>query len=382
MKKIIKLIFRMLGLVLTVAVIVVGGYIGYVLIQYDRIADNKILEIDKRSDDIIAFDKDEVFSISTYNIGFGAYRPEFDFFMDTGYMADGTETQGKSSRAISKESVIEATNGVIQTIKEKDPDFILYQEVDTKSDRARNVNQHEMIASAFSDYDAVHAINFHSAYLFYPLSNPHGKSTSGITTLSRYQIDESVRRSFPITKAFPTKFFDLDRCFSVSRFKLNENKQLVVINLHMSAYDQGGTIRAKQMTMIKEVFAKEYDLGNYIVLGGDFNHDLLKNNPLFQYEHETAKPNWMGFTQLKPDWLQEIDFENDITEHMRVATDDTTSTCRGSDIPWKGNETIAYTAVVDGFIVSDNIEIVKVVNIDNNYEFSDHQPAYMEFKLA
>ncbi len=381
MKKVIRIFLKTIISILVASVAIVVVYVGYVMVQYSRIKDNQQLSIDVKSQETLSLNKDKTFSVSTYNIGFGAYRPEFDFFMDTGYLADGTPTKGHSSRAISKASVIEATEGVISTLKDKNIDFMLYQEVDTSSDRSHHVNQHTMLSEAYENYDAVHASNFHSAYLFYPITNPHGKSNSGITTLSKYKVDESVRRSFPVTSAFPAKFFDLDRCFSVSRYNIDSDTQLVLINLHMSAYDKGGTIRAKQIKMIKEVFTEEYSKGNYIVMGGDFNHDLLKNNPEFQYENEEDKPSWMGFTQLKPDWLQFIDFDNDLTANMKVGTDDTTSTCRGSDMPWIGNEDIIYTAVIDGFIVSDNIDIVNVTNIDNNYLYSDHQPVVMEFKF-
>ena len=40
-----------------------------------------------------------------------------------------------------------------------------------------------------------------------------------------------------------------------------------------------------------------------------------------------------------------------------------------------------YTCVVDGFIVSDNIEINLVENVDNQFLYSDHNPVYMEFTL-
>ena len=49
--------------------------------------------------------------------------------------------------------------------------------------------------------------------------------------------------SFLSTALFITKFTDLDRCFLISRLGLDNGKELVLINVHLSAYDQGGTIR-------------------------------------------------------------------------------------------------------------------------------------------
>lgn len=372
LKKVIVGISATIGAVLAIVV----SYVGYVLIQYHRIADNQILEITKRSD--MAIDKNNSYRIATYNIGFGAYRPDYSFFMDEGYMADGTKVVGKSSRAVSKESVIESTNGVIEEIKKQDVDFIFYQEVDTDSTRSYHVDQCQIITDSFNKYDYNFAVNYHSAYLFYPFTEPIGKSNSGVLTLSKYKIDLAIRKAYPISDSFD-KFFDLDRCFSVSRMSVGD-KELVLVNSHMSAYDKGGYIRAKQIDMMKTFCQEEINKGNYLIYGGDFNHDLLKNNPQYQYE-EGERPEWMNFTQLKPDWLASIDYENDLVAHMVPAVSDNIPTCRDADLPLIGYENDLYKSVIDGFMVSDNIEIISVTNIDNGFEYSDHQPVVLEFKF-
>ena len=379
MKKTTKKILIGLGITFSSVIAIVVGYVGYVLIQYNRIEDNTILGINKISNLDLNIEENNIFTISTYNIGFGAYRPNYSFFMDEGYMADGTKVVGKSGKAESKESVIEATDGVITEIQNQNVDFAFYQEVDTNSTRSHHVNQNEMICEAFSNYDNVHAINYHSAYLFYPFSDPIGKSNSGLTTLSKYKIKEATRKSYPISSGFD-KFFDLDRCFSVSRISVNDSQDLVLVNSHMSAYDEGGKIRAKQIEVMKSFFDEEVNKGNYVIFGGDFNHDLLKNNPNFQYE-EGKEPDWMHFTQLKPDWLASIDYEKDLIENMQVAISDNAPTCRDADLPLIGYENDLYKSVIDGFIVSKNIEIIDVTNIDNGFEYSDHQPVIMKFSL-
>ena len=53
-------------------------------------------------------------------------------------------------------------------------------------------------------------------------------------------------------------------------------------------------------------------------------------------------------------------------------------TCRSTDIPYtKG---VNYTSVLDGFIVSDNIEAT-AINIDADFEYSDHNPVLLNFRL-
>lgn len=377
MKKGLKRTLIGIGIGLGAVAVVLIGYVGYVLIQFNRIEDNLKLDIENKASSN-ELEVGKTYNISSYNIGFGAYRPNYSFFMDEGYMADGTKVVGKSGTAESKESVLESTNGVINEIKNKAVDFAFYQEVDTDSTRSYHVNQRQMISDAFDNYDNAFAVNYHSAFLMYPFNDPIGKSNSGILTLSKYKIKDAVRRSYPISDGLD-KLFDLDRCFSVSRISIGD-KELVLANSHMSAYDKGGVIRAKQITMMKEFFKSEVDKGNYVIFGGDFNHDLLKNNPLYQYE-DNNKPEWMNFTQRKPDWLASIDYEHDLIDEMFVATSDNAPTCRDCDLPLIGNEDVLYKSVIDGFIVSKNIEVNEVTNVSNCFEYSDHQPVIMNFTL-
>ena len=71
------------------------------------------------------------YTAATYNIGFGAYTPDYTFFMDEGVMADGVKTVSEHSTAVSCESVLACTQGAIDTLDELDLGFVLLQEVDT-----------------------------------------------------------------------------------------------------------------------------------------------------------------------------------------------------------------------------------------------------------
>ena len=148
-------------------------------------------------------------------------------------MKDGTAVQGTHSRAQSKDIVNSNIGGALRTMQSLSPDFCLLQEVDTKATRSFGIDEAAMIRAAMPGYASVYASNFHSAFLAYPLQEMHGSVQAGLLTLSRYEIDEAVRRSYPVDNSFPTKFFDLDRCFSVQRLPVEGGKQLVLINSHM-----------------------------------------------------------------------------------------------------------------------------------------------------
>lgn len=365
MKKGWKIAGMSLLMVILLILTILLSYVAYLSANYYRIEDNLAVTVNNNKEEMVVLGN--TYSISTYNIGFGAYSHDFSFFMDSGEMLDGTKVSGKESRGKDKETTLYNTNGAIDVIMRLGADFSFFQEVDVKADRSHYVNQYEMIATSFEDYSNSYVENFHTGYLAYPLTNPIGASKSGQVTLSKYKIDESVRRSFPVDESFIQKFFDLDRCFEVNYLPIqNSTKYLVLINLHMSAYDEGGKIREKQLDMLLSFMQNEYDKGNYVIAGGDWNHDIADSI------------NTFSSAQKVPEWVKEIS-DDELPEHFAFAKDTHVATCRSTDMPYEKG--VNYTVVLDGFLVSDNIQIDSIENIDTDFEYSDHNPAYMTFTL-
>ena len=163
-----------------ILVLVLVVYIGYLFASYHRIEDNLELEVEKPAEGNVdeTLKTGTEYSALTYNIGFGAYTPDFSFFMDG----------GKSSWAKSKESVLETVSGAGKLAASYDPDFALIQEVDLNSTRSYHVNEYELLKESFPEYDSVFAQNYDSAFLFYPFTQPHGRSRSGLGLFSRYPV--------------------------------------------------------------------------------------------------------------------------------------------------------------------------------------------------
>ena len=376
MKKAVKITAIVLASLIGLFILIVAGYVIYVAAQYYRIDDKVKLGVSGTAEhESVSLNTE--YSVMTYNLGFGAYSPEYSFFMDTGVMTNGKKVEGKYAKGMSKKDVRKNVNGQIELAKERSADFFFFQEVDRKADRSYHINMKAEMSNALSGYCTSYALNFHTANLLYPFSDPIGKSESGILTASRYKIESSLRRSFPITSSFPDKFFDLDRCFSLSYIPVEgSGKYLTLLNLHMSAYDEGGKIRAKQLKMLNEVLAEERSKGNYIVAGGDFNHCLIAD----EFDSDEEALNYFKSEQKVPDWVKNsILHQNEIAEGFQIVAPMNAATCRGADIPYK--EGVNYSTVIDGFIVSDNIEIIKYETVDTAYAYSDHNPVYFEFRL-
>ncbi len=355
MKKILKILLA----IFLVIVIVVIGYVAYLLIQYSRIPDNTDIVPQNAHNDAMVT-TDTVYTVVTQNIGFGAYTKDFTFFMDG----------GKLSRAKNKESVIDCVNQSADTVLNLSPDFVLFQEVDTDSTRSHHVDQSELLKSRFKTFSNTFAINYHSAYLAYPFTSPHGASNSGILTLSKYDFSTAKRRSLPISESI-TKFLDLDRCYSVSRIPTENGKELLIYNVHLSAYGGNAEIRTAQMTMLLNDMKEEYLKGNYCVCGGDFNHDFTGDS--------TQKLN--GGSSVDFGWAQPFPenlLPKELSRCINYSDEKLIPTCRNCDIPYEeGN----FTIIVDGFLVSQNVTAVSVENVHTGFVYSDHNPVVLKFSL-
>ncbi|MGX7244684.1 endonuclease/exonuclease/phosphatase family protein [Enterococcus quebecensis] len=345
---------------LAICITIILAYVGYVYFSYSRIADDLPVKISQKAKVKQALTNKE-YKITTFNIGYGSYTPDYTFFMDG----------GKQSKAVSKESVIKNISGAINTTKNIDPDFALFQEVDEKATRSRNVNEVTQINQEFNEYSSVFATNYDSAFLMYPILDPIGKSKSGILTLSNNEIEASTRYSLPIETNF-NKFFDLDRAFTVSKIPVENGKYLMLYNVHLSAYIKDQKIQKEQVHKLFDHMENEYKKGNYVVGGGDFNHDLLDSST------ETFKND----TTEEYTWLQPFP-KKELPENLQVAalseTKKPVPSVRNLDKPYQKGE--SFVALIDGFIISDNVENINGKVIDAGFNNSDHNPVELTFKL-
>lgn len=375
-KKIIKIVCIVLACIVALFALIVGIYVAYVALQYYRIDDNQTPEIENARTEKVR--TEQTYSLLSYNLGFGAYSPEYSFFMDTGEMNDGTKVAGIYAKGMNKADVEKNVSGQLAVSKAQNADFYFFQEVDVKAHRSYKINMYERAKAEFAEYSAVYAENFHTANLLYPFNDPIGKTNAGILTLSRYSTERAVRRSFPITENFIDKLFDLDRCFAVHYLPVEgSEKQLALINLHMSAYDEGGIVRAQQLEMLNGVLKEERAKGNYVIAGGDFNHCLIADNG-FDSDEEALQYFESG--QKTPDWVKNSVLHNsELAEGFQIVASLNAATCRGADIPYEAG--VNYSTVIDGFLVSDNVTIVSEQTVDTQYAYSDHNPVLLQFKL-
>lgn len=332
-----------------------GAFIGIMTFLDEKPDEVKSITIFNNQVRIVPIDEELV--ITTYNIGYAGLGKEQDFF------ADG----GNRSRAFSEEEVMTNLQAIVEVLDTTNSNFMILQEVDKDSSRSFKVNQVDFLKGLYPNFSHSYGRNYYVRWVPVPLLNPMGKVESGVMTLSKYNALEANRFQFPGGERWPVQIFELDRCFVETRLNTTGGKELVVINLHLSAFDKGGLIREQQLQYLKNHILKEYEKGSYIIAGGDWNHNLPGSDPS---RFETTE-EW-------PFWLKDLP-ESFKIESFRWGIDSSVPTVRTLEKDYVEGEN--FRAVIDGFLVSDNIEILKVQGIDTDFDNTDHNPVVMRFKL-
>lgn len=296
------------------------------------------------------------FTALIWNIGYAGLGENMDFFYDGGIHVRDTYDNTLENLSNIKD-FIQGTDSI---------DFVLLQEVDRDSKRSYFLDMKDTLTGVLEGYHGYFAPNYKVFFVPVPPSRPMGKVFSGLLTLSGPAPYGAFRHSFPGNYTWPKSLFMLDRCFLVTRYKLQGQKELIVINTHNSAYDEDGKLRTEQMNYLKGFLEAEYDKGNYIIVGGDWNQTphgfrpAFKNN-VFDMENLQHVPE--AFMPKGWSWH----YRSDIPTNRRVKA------------PY--HSTSSPTAVIDFFLVSPNIKVSEVEIFNMNFKYSDHQPVFIRFKL-
>ncbi|WP_242831991.1 endonuclease/exonuclease/phosphatase family protein [Butyrivibrio sp. VCD2006] len=302
---------------------------------------------------------DNSYTIMTWNIGFGALDENDDFFMDG----------GKDVRSNTAAEVDENIAGIRETIEQISPDFAILQEVDRNSDRSHRRDEVELITSGFSDFSSTFAYNYKVFYIPYPIP-PIGKVEGGLLSFSRYNIESASRIALPCPFSWPERLGNLRRCLLVSRIPVGDvGKELVIVNLHLEAYDSGEG-KAAQTALLKNYLENEISKGNYVVAGGDFNQTFSNIDtsayPVFEGNWQPGKIN-----------------AEDFSSNFQICMSNNSPSCRSLATPYVGADDSTFQFyVIDGFLVSKNVEIEDLQTIDCKFKYADHNPVVLKFKIV
>ena len=113
----------------------------------------------------------------------------------------------------------------------------------------------------------------------YPLPNVTGRVNSGIQTITAdLKVRSAEQIALPTAFKWPLRICQPKRCLLVTRIPLEESgRELVLINLHMDPWEDGDG-KNEQTQFLAGFMQAEYELGNYVIAGGDFNQAFPKDN--------------------------------------------------------------------------------------------------------
>ena len=347
-KKILQGIAALLGLVILAA----AGLIGYLTATEYRPEETEPVEVLSAGDQTLS--PGSQLTVLTFNTGYGGLGQAQDFFMDGGEMVRPKRADVEVNLA-----------GIQSALQEQAADVYFLQETDRCSKRSYKIDETAMFRDALGMSSAF-GCNYRCTYVPYPLPTI-GKVESGLLTLTNFSVSDASRAALPVPFSWPLRIANLKRCLLVERIPIADSgRELVLVNLHLEAYDDGEG-KAAQTKKLAEFLSSEYEKGNYVIAGGDFNQtfpNVLEKYPITQTE------NW------EPGVLDAEAFSGFAT----LAYDDSTPTCRLLDAPYQPGTTQVYG--IDGFIVTANVSVEAVETIDLGFQYSDHNPVKLTVSLS
>ncbi len=316
-----------------------------------------LLALEIRDNAAAILEKGAPFSVVSFNIGYCGMDAGADFFMDG----------GRGSRSASPERTRTNLRRIAAFLAGEQADLILLQEVDRRASRSQRVDQLHELQQRLAGHGGVFALNYKVPWVPVPLARPMGAVESGLLTLSRFRVESARRHRLPGQEAWPRQLAELDRCVSECRLPLKGGGELVLLNLHLSVFDRGGRIRRQQLDWLRERLLAEYRNGRHVIAGGDWNHGLPGSDPQ-RFPATRAASAW--YMPLPPDFTP---------PGFAWALDPDRPTVRASSTPYRPGE--SFVAVIDGFLVSDNVAVRQAVVRDLDFANSDHNPVRAVFSL-
>lgn len=371
----IKRILKVFLVLITLVVVFAVGFVLTLQVFEYRPADVTELSVDQNLENVNTnyVSLNQTIRVLTFNTGYASLSATEDFVMDGGVKA-----------RMDSQALVEANiSGIQGILEDEQADIYLLQEVDVDSDRSYHTNQLATYSDALQ-MPVTLGYNYRVIFVPFPFEfgQMMGKVNSGIVSYFSYYVEDASRIQLPGSFPWPINLANLKRCIVVHHLPIDgSDKQFVVINVHLSAYDDG-TMRVQEMEALKNIIQEEKDLGNYVLVGGDFNQtfpnavNVIANadTVVYDYTYELKDPNFWQAFPMDGTWFEENGFS--------YVDDITTPTCRLLNQPYDTlNHDNNQYYVIDGFIVSDNIEVVSVQTVDADFQYSDHNPVRLEIRL-
>lgn len=290
-------------------------------------------------------DANHQISVTTWNVGYGALGAGADF------IADG----GENMRALDQATISAAATAIGQQTGQFDSQFILLQELADASILTRGVPVRDVVEGNLPDYSQTYWQDLEITNAPTSLRISHGMGVYG-----RNRIDSINAEELPQEPGY--FFLNVKRYYAalVARAPIaGSDKQWVLMNIHLSAFDKDAGVRRAQIAAVFDLAQAEYDKGNYVVIGGDWNMRISTTD----FTHTTDDEHLFWIFDFPPEMLP---------AGWQFGVDPTTPTVRTLHQPYVAGDN--YTAIIDGFAYSPNVTLGRISTQNLGFAESDHHP--------
>lgn len=286
--------------------------------------------------------------IISWNIGYAGMGEGSDFLFDN----------GTSLRPPSKQAVQENLENIKEFLRKNDSDVVMLQEISYSSFTNYNTNVYPVLQKEFNEYQWTYSND-----LYTKLLPPFMRLKIGNSTASRIPILSSEAIALTREPGYFLYVFKKDYRMHITRIQ-HSGVNWTLINIHLSAFDDDSvSIRETQLREIIEFAESEREKGQHVIVGGDWNLELIETD----FGPYTTSEEDQFWIRPLPDFAQ--------TKGWSWIADNRTPSVRTAEKPYVKGEN--FTLVIDGFFISDNVEVLDVTTKDLQFIPTDHHPVML-----
>ncbi len=285
-------------------------------------------------------------TIVTWNLGYAGLGADSDF------RADGGARLLPPSRA----SVTRNLTGIEATLRANPADVYCIQELAAPGPMTLWHDVRGGVNRALTAFDRVFYADVRTRFWPPPLRLVHGPGLYSRYALQSAEVvrlpDEPNRMAGVVMRHYGLVVARIAPAWTI-------------VSLHLSAFDEGAQTRRRQLAALMDFAEREHASGRSVVLGGDFNYLLVDT----AFPHTTAQEHLF--------WVHEFPDEA-LPAGWRIAADAATPSNRTNNQPYVEGEN--YRSVIDGFVLSPDLEALEVSGVPLGFAHSDHQPVRLRVR--
>jgi endonuclease/exonuclease/phosphatase family metal-dependent hydrolase len=291
----------------------------------------------------------DVLAVTTWNVGYAGLGAGSDFVID-----GGVHWFPPSRRAVRDNA-----GAIARWLAEHPSDVVFLQELASAGPPNYWVDLKRRVDQALTGEDALFYADLTSKVQVFPLAVHHG-----LGVYARHPLGAGELFRLPNDGDISSGLMVKNYAAVLARLASTTGRDWSLINFHLAAFDEGGRLRRRQLAHVFELARAEYAAGRCVVIGGDWNMRLAPT----EFPNTTEAKHIAWLTSLEADAAP---------PGWRVVADPAVATVRTNYQAYAPGEN--YTAVIDGFAVSPNVDVRSVRADDLQFRNTDHHPVRGEF---